>query len=269
MPSVNKLETWEVFVHKSTPHNRHHKHTARSFVVKKIFSTRGRIYDFGCWMSFTRQASGRLLRRGIEGWPVATLSTSFLDSHSLTPFLTYIHLEQIKTFVTYSTSTVWPPFSTPAQLLWPEAQAGESSCLSLPVPNLLKGAPALSHHLESSRQSLCTWRAALYAPGALHFSPAWLFLHLVLVVKYIDWLFQLSSPYPLALNLSEIGMHRVYLFISLKLVDVWFEMCRVNCTRISRRQLWLPDSHFGICWQTFTAALRTGGSHFLFHVSCN
>ena len=46
-------------------------------------------------------------------------------------------------------------------------------------------------------------------------------------------------------------------------------MCRVNCTRISRRQLWLPDSHFGICWQTFTAALRTGGSHFLFQDSCN
>ena len=60
-----------------------------------------------------------------------------------------------------------------------------------------------------------------------------------------------------------------YLFISLKIVDVWFEMCRVNCTRISRRQLWLPDSHFGICWQTFTAALRTGGRHFLFQDSCS
>ena len=40
MPRVNKLETWEVFVHKSTPHNRHHKHQARSFVVKKILSFR-------------------------------------------------------------------------------------------------------------------------------------------------------------------------------------------------------------------------------------
>ena len=190
MPRVNKLETWEVFVHTSTPHNRHHKHQARSFVVKKKYFHSGRIYSFGCWMSFTRQASGRLLRRGIEGWPVATLSTSFLDSHSLTPFHTYIHLEQIKTFVTYSTSTVWPLFQHQHNFCGLKHKR-VSPAASLPVPNLLKGAPALSHHLESSRQSLCTWRAALYAPGAV------LFMHLVLVVKYIDF------P-PLALNLSEI-----------------------------------------------------------------
>ena len=145
-------------------------------------------------MSFTRQASGRLLRRGIEGWP-----------HCPPAFWT-VTLWRLSTH-TYTWSKLKP--------LWPTAQAQYdplfqhqhnfcglkhkrvSPAASLPVPNLLKGAPALSHHLESSRQSLCTWRAALYAPGAVLFSPAWLFLHLVLVVKYIDF------P-PLALNLSEI-----------------------------------------------------------------
>ena len=43
--------------------------------------------------------------------------------------------------------------------------------------------------------SLCTWCFAL--------SPAWLYMHLVLVVKYIDWLFQLLFAPPVAFNLSE------------------------------------------------------------------
>ena len=128
-------------------------------------------------MSFTRQASGRLLRRGIEGWP-----------HCPPAFWT-VTLWRLSTH-TYTWSKLKP--------LWPTAQAQYdplfqhqhnfcglkhkrvSPAASLPVPNLLKGAPALSHHLESSRQSLCTWRPALYAPGALLLSPAWLFLHLVL-----------------------------------------------------------------------------------------
>ena len=43
--------------------------------------------------------------------------------------------------------------------------------------------------------SLCTCCFAL--------SPAWLYMHLVLVVKYIDWLFQLLFAPPVAFNLSE------------------------------------------------------------------
>ena len=216
-------------------------------------------------MSFTRQASGRLLRRGIEGWP-----------HCPPAFWT-VTLWRLSTH-TYTWSKLKP--------LWPTAQAQYdplfqhqhnfcglkhkrvSPAASLPVPNLLKGAPALSHHLESSRQSLCTWRAALYAPGALLFFPTWLFCTWFSSWNTLTGSSSCSFFPPLTL-FSEWDMHRIYLFISLKIVDVWFEMCRVNCTRISRRQLRLPDSHFGICWQTFTAALRTGGRHFLFQDSCN
>ena len=60
--------------HINTPQSSSQTPSTKFCRQKKIFSTRGRIYDFGCWMSFTRQASGRLLRRGIEGWPHCPLA---------------------------------------------------------------------------------------------------------------------------------------------------------------------------------------------------
>ena len=217
-------------------------------------------------MSFTRQASGRLLRRGIEGWP-----------HCPPAFWT-VTLWRLSTH-TYTWSKLKP--------LWPTAQAQydplfqhQHNLCGLKHKRVCPAASLFLSLICSKELRLCRTTSSHpdnpSAPGEL------LFMHLVLCsfrllgffcTWFSSWNTLTDSSscffFPPSDSLSGWDMHRIYLFISLKIVDVWFEMCRVNCTRISRRQLWLPDSHFGICWQTFTAALRTGGSHFLFQDSCN
>ena len=133
MPRVNKLETWEVFVHKSTPHNRHHKHQARSFVVKKYFQPEVEFTILGAeWVLQGRHPVG-YWGEALKGgqWPHCPLAFWTvilwrLFSHTYT----WSKLKPLWPTAQAQYDPLFPPFSTPAQFLWPEAQAGESSCLS-------------------------------------------------------------------------------------------------------------------------------------------